>query len=166
MANTWDLGSVFLFSRRFGVSAFFPIFACRPVFHSMPGSLARKTQNGPECVAQMVGQNNTYIGMLHAPTFDLLEFSESFLRRIRAPIKIKSALSPPPPKTPPQNAEFYGPGFSCRKNAFFPGVHKIGAAIAGPRIADTNFTDTRIFRGFRGLQEDKGNIILRLFVRR
>ena len=36
-------------------------------------------------------------------------------------------------------------GFSCRKNAFFPGVHKIGAAISGPRIADTNFTDTRIF---------------------
>ena len=35
--------------------------------------------------------------------------------------------------------------FSCRKNAFFPGVHKIGAAISGPRIADTNFTDTRIF---------------------
>ena len=27
----------------------------------------------------------------------------------------------------------------------FPGVHKIGAAISGPRIADTNFTDTRIF---------------------
>ena len=35
-------------------------------------------------------------------------------------------------------------GFS-RKNAFFPGVHKIGAPISGPRIADTNFTDTRIF---------------------
>ena len=56
---------------------------------------------------------------------------------------------PPPPKTqntpPPQNEEFYGHRFSCRKNAFFPGVHKIGAAISGPRIADTNFTDTRIF---------------------
>ena len=35
--------------------------------------------------------------------------------------------------------------FSCRKNAFFPGAHKIGAAISGPRIADTNFMDTRIF---------------------
>ena len=56
------------------------------------------------------------------------------------------AGTPPPPKTPPQNAEFYGHGFSCRrKNAFFPGVHKIGAAISGPRIADTNFMDTRIF---------------------
>ena len=27
----------------------------------------------------------------------------------------------------------------------FPGAHKIGAAISGPRMADTNFTDTRIF---------------------
>ena len=27
----------------------------------------------------------------------------------------------------------------------FPGVHIIGAAISGPRIADTNFTDTGIF---------------------
>ena len=59
--------------------------------------------------------------------------------------KNKIGTSPPPQKTPPQNAEFYGHGFSCRKNAFFPGVHKIGAAISGPRIADTNFTDTRIF---------------------
>ena len=36
-------------------------------------------------------------------------------------------------------------GFSCRENAFFPGVHKIDAPISGPRIADKNFTDTRIF---------------------
>ena len=36
-------------------------------------------------------------------------------------------------------------GFSCRKSASFTGVHKIDAAISGPRIADTNFTDTRIF---------------------
>ena len=36
--------------------------------------------------------------------------------------------------------------FSCRKNAFFAGVHKIDAPISGPRIADKNFTDTkRIF---------------------
>ena len=61
----------------------------------------------------------------------------------------KNKIGTPPPKTqntpPPQNEEFYGHRFSCRKNAFFPGVHKIGAAISGPRIADTNFTDTRIF---------------------
>ena len=29
-------------------------------------------------------------------------------------------------------------GFSCRKNAFFRGAHKIGAAISGPRIAENN----------------------------
>ena len=27
----------------------------------------------------------------------------------------------------------------------FPGAHKIGAAISGPRIADTFFTDTKDF---------------------
>ena len=59
--------------------------------------------------------------------------------------KNKIGTPPPPPKTPPKKGEFYGHGFSCRKNAFFPGVHKIGAPISGPRIADTNFTDTRIF---------------------
>ena len=32
-----------------------------------------------------------------------------------------------------------------QKERILPGVHKIGAAISGPRIADTNFTDTRIF---------------------
>ena len=53
--------------------------------------------------------------------------------------------TPPPPNPPPKKEEFYGHGFSCRKNALFPGVHKIGAAISGPRIADTNFTDTGIF---------------------
>ena len=70
------------------------------------------------------------------------------LRKIRAPIKIKSALPPPPPKPkipPPPKTRNYGHGFSCRTDAFFPGVHKIGAAISGPRIADKHFTDTRIF---------------------
>ena len=63
--------------------------------------------------------------------------------------KNKIGTPPPPPKTPAKKGEFYGHGFSCRKNAFFPGVHKIGAPISGPRIADTNFTDTkRIFSPF------------------
>ena len=30
-------------------------------------------------------------------------------------------------------------GFSCRKNAFLPGVHKIGAAISGPKITGKFF---------------------------
>ena len=36
-------------------------------------------------------------------------------------------------------------GFFLQKERIFPGVHKIGAPISGPRIADTNFTDTGIF---------------------
>ena len=32
-----------------------------------------------------------------------------------------------------------------QKEGIFPGVHKIGVAISGPRIADKNLTDTRIF---------------------
>ena len=67
------------------------------------------------------------------------------IRKILAPIKIKSALPPPPPAqkktnsvtpSPPKPRNFMGMGFYCRKNAIFPGAHKIGAAISGPRIAD------------------------------
>ena len=64
--------------------------------------------------------------------------------------KNKIGTSPPPKKKnqipPPKK-----PGilwtwrFSCRKNTEILGAHKIGAAISGPRIADKNFTDTRIF---------------------
>ena len=64
-------------------------------------------------------------------------------RKILAPIKIKSAL-PPPPKPPPKRGILWTWVF-LQKDRIFPGVHKIGAAISGPRIADTNFTDTRIF---------------------
>ena len=61
----------------------------------------------------------------------------------------KIGTSPPLPQT--QNTPPLKPRilwtwrFSCRKNAEILGAHKIGAAISGPRIADKNFTDTRIF---------------------
>ena len=58
------------------------------------------------------------------------------------------AFPPPPkPKTPPLSLKrgILWTGFFLQKERIFPGVHKIGAAISGPRIADTNFTDTRIF---------------------
>ena len=71
------------------------------------------------------------------------------IRKIRAPIKIKSVLPPPPKKAPkyppPEYEEFYGHGIFLQKERIFPGVHKIDAPISGPRIADENFTDTRIF---------------------
>ena len=35
------------------------------------------------------------------------------------------------------------------------GVHKIDAPISGPRIADKNFTDTRIFLNFRARIENE-----------
>ena len=58
--------------------------------------------------------------------------------------------------------DFHGKGgkiFSCRKNTEILGAHEIGAAISGPRIADKNFTDTRIFLrtlpslGFSGMSK-------------
>ena len=60
-----------------------------------------------------------------------------FVRKILAPIKTKSELL------------FMGMGFSCRKNTIFPGAHKIGAAISGPRIAG------RSFYGHEGIFERK-----------
>ena len=47
-------------------------------------------------------------------------------------------------RLPPKRRNFTDMVFPAEKT-HFPGVHKIGAAISGPRIADTNFTDTRIF---------------------
>ena len=52
--------------------------------------------------------------------------------------------TPNPP--PPKKGNFTDRVFPAERTRFFPGVHKIGAPISGPRIADTNFTDTkRIF---------------------
>ena len=69
-------------------------------------------------------------------------------RKIPAPIKIKSAL--PSPQTqntppPPKRGILWTWRFSYNKNAEILGAHKIGATISSPRIADTNFMDTRIF---------------------
>ena len=59
-----------------------------------------------------------------------------------------------------------------QKERIFPGVHKIGAPISGPRIADTNFTDTRIFLSFTAsgksaetLQKVRGNFTDRFLQR-
>ena len=53
----------------------------------------------------------------------------SRFRKIRAPIKIKSALPPPPPKKPkihpPKARNFMDMGFSCRKSAFFQASIKL-----------------------------------------
>ena len=47
--------------------------------------------------------------------------------------------TPPKPETtpsPPKRGILWTWRFSCRKNAL--GAHRIGAAVSGPRIADTN----------------------------
>ena len=79
----------------------------------------------------------------------LIGVASAHFRKIPAPIKMKSALPPPqtqnPPPPPPKRGILWTWRFSCRKKALFPGVHKIGAAISGPRMADNNFTDMRIF---------------------
>ena len=86
--------------------------------------------------------------------------STSLLRKIRAPIKIKSALPPPPPpKKTPQKRGILRTWFFLQKERIFPGVHKIGAAISGPRIADTNFTDTRIFLTYDRKSLAKGDFL-------
>ena len=63
------------------------------------------------------------------------------LRKIPAPIKIKSALPPPlskkktQPPSPPKRGVLWAWGFSSKESPKIPGAHKIGAAISGPRIA-------------------------------
>ena len=74
--------------------------------------------------------------------------------------KNKIGTPPPPekPQIPPpplKRGILWTWRFSCRKNAIFPGAHKIGAAISGPRIADKNFTDTKIFLKIDPIQKKK-----------
>ena len=62
--------------------------------------------------------------------------------------KSKNRHFPPPQKPkipPPLKRGILWTWFFLQNGRIFPGVHKIGAAISGPRIADKNFTDTRIF---------------------
>ena len=68
-------------------------------------------------------------------------------RKIRAPIKIKSAL-PPPPKTqntpPSKTRNFMDMGFSCRKNAFFQASIKLTHPFPAPELR-TKILRTRGF---------------------
>ena len=78
----------------------------------------------------------------------LILHTQSF-RKILAPMKIKSALPPPPPQKPqippPLKRGILWTWLLLQNGRIFPGVHKIGADISGPRIVDKNVTDTRIF---------------------
>ena len=64
--------------------------------------------------------------------------------------KNKIGTSPPPKKKPkipppPLKRGILWTWLFLQNGRIFPSVHQIGAAISGPRIADKNFTDTRIF---------------------
>ena len=60
--------------------------------------------------------------------------------------KISTSPAPQSKITPPlKRGILWTWRFCCRKNTEILGAHKIGAAISGPRIADKNFTDTRMF---------------------
>ena len=69
-----------------------------------------------------------------------------FFRKILAPIKIKSALQPPPkPKIPPpKTRNFMDMGFSCRKNAFFQASIKLTHPFPAPELR-TKILRTRGF---------------------
>ena len=65
----------------------------------------------------------------------------------------KNKIGTPPPQTqnpPLKQGILWTWRFSCRKKMEILGVHKIGAAISGPRIADKNFTDTVFSLGNEG----------------
>ena len=74
-------------------------------------------------------------------------FQGLFISKIPAPIKIKSALPPQPKYPPPKKIRNFMDKEVFlqkeRRNSRRP--YKIGAGISGPRIADKNCTDTRIF---------------------
>ena len=71
------------------------------------------------------------------------------IRKILAPIKKIKKRSPPPQTQntppPPLKRGILWTWLFLQNGRIFPGAHKIGAAISGPRIVDKNFTDTRIF---------------------
>ena len=81
-------------------------------------------------------------------------------RKIRAPIKIKSALpqTPKPQRLPPQNEEFHGYGFFLQKERIFPGVHKIGATHFRPQNCGHEFYGHEDFLGsWRGVDQEFAN---------
>ena len=71
------------------------------------------------------------------------------VRKIRALIKIKSALPPPPPQKnpkypPPLKRVFYGHGLFLQKERIFPGVHKLTHPFRAPELR-TKILRTRGF---------------------
>ena len=64
----------------------------------------------------------------------------AYFRKIRAPIKIKSALPPPPPKTPHKRRNFMDIGFPAERRHFFQVSIKLAQPFPAPELR------TRILR--------------------
>ena len=87
-----------------------------------------------------------------------LEVPQSYQKNPRAH---KNKIGTPPPQTqntPPLKRGILWTWVFPAETTHFPGVHKIDAPISGPRIADKNFTDTRIFL-ILGLQKHSGTSV-------
>ena len=111
--------------------------------HFLENPLAKNPQNAAADMWAINIANRRIEGIpanrssvLKIRVFQRINLRES-IRKILAPIKIESAL-PPPPKTqntpPPKNEEFYGHGFSCRKNAFFQASIKLTHPFPAPEL--------------------------------
>ena len=144
-----------IIARIFCFQNYFPIKA-RNITHKITPALLTNTFQELFSLARNLvfheifeSQNYTLWG-LHTRIFWGNQYWAALHNIQKNPRAHKSKIGTPPlpqnPKYPPPlNEEFYGHGFFLQKERIFPGVHKIGAAISGPRIADKNFTDTRIF---------------------
>ena len=71
------------------------------------------------------------------------------VRKIRAPIKIKSALPPPPPKTPPKKGNFTDMVFPAERTHFFQVSIKLAHPFPAPELR-TRILRTRGFFWERG----------------
>ena len=112
-------------------------FACWPSFQGfIQGAPARETRP-----SRMRG--------ISAPLHQADAGKEVTFRKIPVPIKMKSALPPPPKKPkippPPKRGILWTWRFSCRKNAFFQAPIKLAQPFPAPELRAENFTDTRIF---------------------
>ena len=81
----------------------------------------------------------------------------SLFRKILAPIKIKSALSPPPPQTqntpPLKRGILWTLVFPAERAHFFQAPIKLAQPFPAPELQTKHFTDTRIFLIYRFLTQ-------------
>ena len=105
-------------------------------------------------MANDIPSHESFVNAL--PKSNMISFSLVFafagmaFRKIRAPIKIKSALPPPPKKSkipppPPKTRNFMEMGLSCRKSAFVQASIKLTHPFPAPELRAKIFTDTGIF---------------------